>query len=174
MNITLIGMPGSGKSSVGKLLARRLGCAFVDVDPLIVERYGARNLQQVLDELGNDAFLDLEADVCAGLQVENTILAPGGSAVLREKGIRHLKELGPVVYLRVPCDVLVSHLGNLATRGVTLAPGQTIADLLEYRRPFYEKYADVTVDGGCPDIGETVERIWAALGLPDRSLTEGQ
>ncbi len=164
MTITLIGMPGSGKSSVGRLLAQRLGYAFVDVDPHIEARYGAQNLQQVLDALGSDAFLDLEADVCASLSCDNTVLAPGGSAVLREKGIFHLKELGPVVYLRVPCDVLVSHLGNLATRGVTLAPGQTIADLLEYRRPFYEKYADVTVDGGCPDIRETVERVIEALG----------
>jgi len=163
MTITLIGMPGSGKSSVGRLLAQRLGYAFVDVDPLIVERYGAQNLQQVLDDLGTEAFLDLEADVCASLACDNTVLAPGGSAVLREKGAEHLRALGPVVYLRVPCDVLVSHLGNLATRGVTLAPGQTIADLLEYRRPFYEKYADVTVDGGCPDIRETVERVRTAL-----------
>lgn len=167
MNITLIGMPGSGKSTVGRLLARRLGYTFVDVDPLIVEHYGAKNLQQVLDELGNDAFLDLEAQVCAGLHVENTVLAPGGSAVLREEGIRHLKDLGPVVYLQVPCDVLVSHLGNLATRGVTLAPGQTIADLLEYRRPFYEKYADVTVEGGCPDVEDTVDRVMEVLGLLD-------
>ncbi len=164
MNITLIGMPGSGKSSVGRLLAKRLGYSFVDVDPLIVARYGARNLQQVLDELGTDAFLDLEAEVCASLQCENTVLAPGGSAVLREKGAMALKALGPVVYIRVPCDVLMRHLGNLATRGVTLAPGQTIADLMEYRRPYYEKYADLTVDGGLPRLEDTVTRVWKALG----------
>lgn len=164
MNITLIGMPGSGKSTVGKLLARRLGWAFVDVDPLI-EAHEGQPLQVILDRLGTDAFLDLEADVCASLQCHDTVLAPGGSAVLREKGAEHLKSLGPVVYLDVPCEILLSHLGNLATRGVTLAPGQTIAGLLEYRRPFYEKYADVTVEGGCPNVEDTVDRVMAALGL---------
>ena len=103
MNITLIGMPGSGKSSVGRLLAQRLGYAFLDVDPLIVERHAAATLQEVLDRLGGDGFLDAEADVISSLSCENTVLSPGGSAVLREKGALRLKELGPVVYLELPC-----------------------------------------------------------------------
>lgn len=162
-NVTLIGMPGSGKSTVGKLLAKKLGFAFLDVDPLIVEAYGADNLQQVLDELGTEKFLDLEADVIAGLECENTVLAPGGSAVLREKGAMHLKSLGPVLYLRLPCPVLEKRLGNLATRGVTLAPGQTLQDLYDYRMPFYEKYADLTVDTGDCSLADAAALTMAAL-----------
>jgi shikimate kinase len=162
MNVTLIGMPGSGKSSVGRLLAKRLGYAFLDVDPLIEKREGAK-LQAVLDKLGTERFLDVEAEVIAALQCDNTVIAPGGSAVLRELGAEHLKELGPVVYLKPPTKVLLKRLGNLATRGVTLAPGQTIQDLYDYRAPFYEKYADLVVDSDQPTMEKTVDLIVAGL-----------
>lgn len=163
MNVTLIGMPGSGKSSVGRALARRLGYAFLDVDPLIVARYGAPDLQSVLDALGNEGFLDAEAEVIAGLRCEDTVIAPGGSAVLREGGIARLKELGPVVYLDPPVEALTRRLRNLATRGVPLAPGQTVADLYAYRAPFYEKYADLRVDSSQPRLEDTVELIIEGL-----------
>lgn len=165
MNITLIGMPGSGKSSVGRLLARRLDCAFLDVDPLIVERHGASTLQEVLDELGNEGFLDAEAEVIASLACENTVLSPGGSAVLREKGALRLKELGPVVYLKLPCEVLEKRLWNLGSRGVPLTPGQTLRDLYAQREPFYEKYADLTVDADRPKAADTAEEIIRVLKL---------
>ncbi len=162
-NVTLIGMPGSGKSTVGALLAKELGFTFVDVDPLIVSAYAAPNLQAVLDQLGTEKFLDAEAEVIAGLRCDRTVLAPGGSAVLREKGALRLKELGPVIYLETPPEKLVGRLGNLATRGVTLAPGQTIADLCAYRRPFYEKYADAVVSSDQPSPRHTLRLVLAAL-----------
>lgn len=163
MNITLIGMPGSGKSTVARLLAKELGYAFLDVDPLIVEKYHAPNLQKVLDDLGNKAFLDAEAEVIAGISCENTVLAPGGSAVLREKGALHLKALGPVIYLKPSVQALAKRLGNLATRGVTLAPGQTLESLCQYRSPFYEKYADITIAGDQPRAQDTVALILSSL-----------
>ena len=165
MNITLIGMPGSGKSSVGRALARRLGYAFLDVDPLIVNAYGAATLQEVLNFLGTEKFLDAEAEVIASLSCENTVLAPGGSAVLREKGALRLKELGPVIYLKLPCAVLEKRLWNLESRGVTLAPGQTLAGLYALREPFYEKYADLTVNADQPKVADTAEQIIRALEL---------
>lgn len=163
MNITLIGMPGSGKSTVGKLLAKRLGYAFLDVDPLIVRAYKAPNLQKILDGLGTEAFLDAEAGVISTIDCDNTVLAPGGSAVLREKGAIHLKALGPVVYLKPSVKALAKRLGNLTTRGVTLKPGQTLQDLYDYRSPFYEKYADITIAGDQSRAEETVELILSAL-----------
>lgn len=165
MNIVLIGMPGSGKSSVGRLLAQRLGYAFLDVDPLIVKAHGKASLQEVLDSLGNDGFLEAEAEVISSLSCENTILSPGGSAVLREKGARHLKEMGRVVYLKLPCDALKKRLRNLDSRGVPLAPGQTLEELYTLRAPFYEKYADLTVDADRPRPQDTVEAVLAALEL---------
>jgi len=162
MNVSLIGMPGSGKSTVGVLLAKRLGYAFVDTDLLIQRREG-QLLQAVLDRLGTEAFLDLEAEVIAELDCDRTVIAPGGSAVLREKGAARLKALGPVVYLKPPVEALEKRLGNLATRGVTLAPGQTVADLYRFRSPFYEKYADFTVNSDQRRMEDTVELILRGL-----------
>ena len=131
MNVTLIGMPGSGKSSVGRILAQRLGCAFLDVDPLIAAAHAASSLQQVLDSLGNEGFLDL----------------------------------GPVVYLKLPCQVLEKRLWNLSSRGVPLAPGQTLQELYALRVPLYEKYADVTVNADRPKAADTARKIIQVLEL---------
>lgn len=162
MNVSLIGMPGAGKSTVGVLLAKRLGYGFLDTDLLLQRQEGAL-LQTVLDRLGAERFLDTEAEVIAALDCRNTVIAPGGSAVLRELGAKRLKELGPVIFLDLPCGVVARRLGNLATRGVTLAPGQTLQELYDYRRPFYQKYADFTVNADQPHIEDTVELVLAAL-----------
>ena len=163
-NVTLIGMPGSGKSTVGVLLAKELGFSFVDTD-LIIQRQEGDLLQNVLDRLGNARFLDTEAEVIAGLDCTNTVIAPGGSAVLRDLGARHLKELGPVIYLKISCEALEKRLGNLATRGVTLEPGQTLQDLYNFREPYYEKYADIIVDADQPAVDHTVKAVLDALRL---------
>lgn len=161
-NIVLVGMPGSGKSTVGVVLAKILGMDFVDVDLVIQQREGAL-LQDILDRVGNDRFLELEADVICSLQCQNAVISPGGSGVLVERGAARLKELGTVVYLEVPCPELEERLFNLASRGVTLAPGQTIADLFAYRKPFYERCADLTVDTQGKTLEETCTAILHAL-----------
>lgn len=161
-NVSLIGMPGSGKSTVGVLLAKELGFSFVDTD-LIIQRQEGGLLQAVLDRLGTERFLDTEAEVIASLDCQRTVIAPGGSVVLRDLGARHLKELGPVLYLSLPCPVLEKRLGNLATRGVTLAPGQTLQDLYDYRAPFYARYADITINADQPTIEDTVALAVKAL-----------
>lgn len=165
MNITLIGMPGSGKSSVGRVLAHRLHMDFLDVDPLIVQRYQAPSLQSVLELLGNDAFLDAEADVISTLNCKNTVIAPGGSAILREAGINHLKQLGTVVYLKLPYSVVEKRLWNLTSRGITLSPGETLYDLYALRTPLYERFADVVVDADQPHVEDTVEKVLEGLKL---------
>ena len=163
MNVSLIGMPGAGKSTVGVLLAKRLGYSFLDTDLLLQRQEGAL-LQTVLDRLGTERFLDVEAEVIAALDCRSTVIAPGGSAVLRELGAGSLKRLGPVILLDLPCRALERRLGNLATRGVTLEPGQTLEDLYEYRRPYYQKYADFTVNADQPTTEHTVEQVLAVLG----------
>lgn len=161
-NVSLIGMPGSGKSTVGILLAKELGFSFVDTDLLIQRQEGAL-LQSVLDRLGTERFLDTEAEVIAALDCQRTVIAPGGSAVLRDLGARRLKELGPVLYLKLPCAALERRLGDLASRGVTLDPGQTLQDLYDYRAPYYEKYADLVIDADQPRLEDTVALALAAL-----------
>ena len=162
-NITLIGMPGSGKSTVGVLLAKTLGYRFLDTDLLIQQREGAL-LQDILDKLGVDGFLDVEEAAIRTLDCEGTVVAPGGSAVCREGAIGHLKALGKVVYLHVPLEELERRVDNITTRGIAMEPGQTLADVYAAREPLYRKYADLTVDVlGQSSLEETVAAVLACL-----------
>lgn len=144
-NIILIGMPGSGKSTVGVLLAKALGYDFLDVDLVIQQREGTL-LQDILDARGMDHFLLVEEAAVCSIRCDRTVIAPGGSAVCRPDGLNHLKSLGSVVYLRVPVDELQKRITNLSTRGIVMRPGQTLADVLAVRAPLYEACADLIVD----------------------------
>lgn len=146
-NITLIGMPGSGKSTVGVLLAKFLGYGFLDVD-LVIQRQEGAPLQDIIDRRGVAAFLDAEEQAVLGLSCDKHVIAPGGSAVCRERAAAHLRQLGPVVYLRVELEELQHRIQNLSTRGIAMEPGQTLADVMAARAPLYNKYADLIID--CP------------------------
>ena len=161
-NIILIGMPGSGKSSVGVVLAKALGYGFVDVDLLIQERTGAL-LQEILDRDGVERFLDLERDVLCSVDCARSVIAPGGSCVCREASIAHMRQLGTVVYLELSLPEVERRIHNLATRGIALSPGQTIADVYAYRAPLYERCAHLTVPAGGQSLSETVEAVKTAL-----------
>ena len=162
-NIILIGMPGSGKSTVGVLLAKSLGYGFVDVDLLIQQREGAL-LQEILDERGVDAFLDAEEKAVLSLDCDRCVIAPGGSAVCREGAAQHLKSLGTVIYLEVPLEELSGRIQNLSTRGIAMEPGQTLADVLASRAPLYDKYADLTVRCGGQTLAQTARQVQQRLG----------
>ena len=161
-NITLIGMPGSGKSTVGVLLAKSLGFQFVDVDLLIQQREGAL-LQELLDTRGVEPFLDAEEAAVRSLACTGAVIAPGGSAVCRAGAIGHLRALGRVVYLHVPLPELERRIHNITTRGIAMAPGETLADLFACRAPLYRRYADLTVDVGDQTLEETVAAVLQAL-----------
>lgn len=162
-NITLIGMPGSGKSTVGVLLAKTLGYRFLDTDLLIQQREGAL-LQDILDKLGVEGFLDVEEAAIRTLDCGDTVVAPGGSAVCREGAIGHLKALGKVVYLHVPLAELERRISNITTRGIAMEPGQTLADVYAAREPLYRRYADLTVDVmEKSSLEETVAAVVACL-----------
>ena len=156
-NVTLIGMPGSGKSTVGVVLAKVLGYHFVDSDLVIQEQTG-KLLHELITEYGDEGFLEIENKVNAGLQVERSVIATGGSAVFGEEAMEHLREISTVVYLKLSYPNLKKRLGDLKKRGVVLKPGQ-----LEYRTPYYEKYAHVVVDEEDMDIRGVVETITSLL-----------
>ena len=161
-NIILIGMPGAGKSTVGVLLAKTMGYAFLDTDLVIQQREGAL-LQSLVDSLGVEAFLDVEADAICSVECRGTVIAPGVSAVCRERAMSHLKALGRIVYLHLPLEELERRLNNISTRGIAMAPGETLADLFAYRAPLYRNYADLTVDVGRQSLEETVALVLRAL-----------
>ncbi len=163
-NITLIGMPGSGKSTVGVLLAKTLGYRFLDADLLIQRREGAL-LQEILEARGVEGFLDVEEAVIRELDCTDTVIAPGGSAVCREGAARRLKELGLVVYLHVPLAELERRIRNITTRGIAMEQGQTLADVYAAREPLYRKYADLTVDvADGSSLEQTVAAVLARMG----------
>ena len=157
-NITLIGMPGSGKTTIGKALAQARGMDFLDSDREIERLHGA-TLAQLIAARGQAGFRALEEEVNAGLRAANTVIAPGGSVVYGPRAMAHLREISRVVYLCLSYDAIAARLGDLTARGVTFAPGQTLRDLYEERCPLYERYAHSAVccDGLSPE--EIVQSI---------------
>ena len=161
MSVILIGMPSCGKSTVGVLLAKQLGYRFIDSDLLIQEREG-KLLHDIIKEKGQSAFLAVEEAVNCGIDATDAVISTGGSAVYGEAAMKHLATLGKIVYIRISFEEMQARLGDYVHRGVVMPEGYTLADLYRERAPLYEKYADVTVDGGA-HISDTLTAILAAL-----------
>lgn len=161
-NIVLIGMPGAGKSTIGVVLAKKLGKRFMDSDLVIQEKYDML-LHEIMEERGLQGFLQVEEEVNASLEVKNHVIATGGSVIYGPKAMGHLKSIGKVVYLKLSYEEINHRLGDLNARGVALKPGQTLEDLYEERVPLYEKYADITVECDGKELRENVEQIASLL-----------
>lgn len=157
-NIVLIGMPASGKSTVGVILAKLLACDFIDTDLLIQRREGMP-LSEIIGRRGIDGFIGVEAAVCRGLRAERTVIATGGSVVYSPEAMAHLRALGRVVLLDVPREALLRRLTDAKGRGVVLRPGQTVGQLYDERMPLYRKYADITVPEGEGTLEDTVAAV---------------
>lgn len=144
-NIVLIGMPGTGKSVVGQVLARHLDYTFVDVDDLIVEASG-KTLPEILRTEGLDAFLQIEERVGASVKTQNTVIATGGSMVLSDAAMLHLKENGLVIWLETPLSKISDRMpDDLIDRGIAAPAGMTIREIYQQRQPLYAQYADLIV-----------------------------
>ena len=152
--MTLIGMAGAGKSTVGRAVAERLGWAYVDTDHLIESTYGAR-LQDVTDALDKERFLDVEARVIQSLRMQRAVLATGGSVVYRPEAMRYLTSLGPVVFLE--------RISRKPDRGLAIAPGQTVEDLFREREALYRQWATCRVAAGDIDVSETANAVFDAI-----------
>lgn len=161
-NITLIGMPGVGKSTLGVVLAKVLGYQFLDSD-LLIQRQEKRRLSQIIRQEGIEGFMEIENRVNASIETENTVIATGGSVVYCEEAMQHLKSIGKVVYLKVSLEALSKRLGNLKGRGVLLKKGQTLKDLYEERVPLYEKYADIVVNEEGKDLEASLQAVLEIL-----------
>lgn len=157
-NITLIGMPASGKSTVGVLLAKRLGYSFVDVDIVIQEKEG-RLLKEIIEAQGLEGFLEVENRINAGLMVHKSVIAPGGSVIYGKEAMEHLKKISLVVYLKLSFKAVEERLGNLKDRGVALKNGMTLRDLYAERTPLYGRYADLVIDETGMDAGKIVDQL---------------
>ncbi len=164
MNITLIGMPGSGKSYVGERLAEKLGYALLEIDKVIEAEYGLP-LQAIVDKMGAHDFLDVEAarivENCKGK--DNLVISPGGSMIYRETAMEYLKANSKIVYLKASTDTLMKRIAGVP-RGVVNPGGLSFEDLHTERSKLYEKWADATVDGNAePDA--VVQEIMRSLPI---------
>ena len=153
-NIILIGMPGSGKTTIGTELSEKIGYGYIDSDSVIVAREGMR-LPQIIEAKGREGFLDIEAKVNSELCADRCVIATGGSVIYRASAMEKLKTLGTIVYLKLSYETIASRLGDLKARGVALKDGFTLKDLYEERTPLYEKYADLAISIQC---GNTIRQ----------------
>ena len=161
MSIILIGMPSCGKSTLGVLLAKKMGLEFIDSDLLIQKKHG-KLLHELIEERGNDAFLALEAEINSGLAATDAVIATGGSAVYSDSAMTHLATLGKIVYIHISYKEMEARLGDYAHRGVIMPAGYTLRDLYDERAALYERYADVTVSGE-GGLSAAIERIASVL-----------
>ena len=157
-NIVLIGMPGVGKSTIGVVLAKMLGYDFIDAD-LVIQEKEKKLLREIIAEVGAEGFIEVENRVNSSIEAEHAIIATGGSVVYGAEAMAHLKEIGTVLYLKLPYEELQKRLRDIKGRGVVLKDGQTLKDLYEERVPLYEKYADLTVDEERCSIEQTIDKI---------------
>lgn len=166
-NIVLIGMPGTGKSAVGKALAERLQYRFIDVDDLIVETAG-KTLPDILRQEGLEAFLEVEERVGRSIELENTVIATGGSMVLSEAAMEHLRENGIVIWLETPLSQIAERMpADLTDRGIAAPSGTSLRQIYDQRQPLYAQHADLVVAScsGEEDTAHLVEEIMRTVGM---------
>ena len=156
-NLILIGMPASGKSTVGVILAKVIGYDFIDTD-ILIQKAEKKRLSAIIAEKGVEGFLEVENRVNAAVEADHCVIATGGSAVYGEEAMRHFKQIGHIMYLKVSYDTISKRLKSIKKRGVALKEGQSLRDLYDERVPLYEKYADTVVEG-TGDVEDVVVRI---------------
>ena len=161
-NLIFIGMPAVGKSTVGIVVAKRLGMRFIDTDLLIQEREG-KLLREIIAEKGEDGFLEIENEVNASVNARNSVISPGGSVIYCKEAMKHYKKIGTIVYLKASYQTIKRRIRNPKKRGVVLKEGQSLRDLYYERVPYFEKYADITVcEDGCR-IEDTIKNVLNAV-----------
>ncbi len=157
-NIILIGMPAAGKSTIGIILAKKLGYDFIDTDLLIQKTENAL-LREIIAKKGIEAFLEIENRVNLGVDVQKTVIAPGGSVIYCKEAMEHFKKLGIIIYLKVPFEIIKKRIPDPEKRGVVLAPGQSLFEMYVEREELFEKYADMVLCQSSVNIEDCIEEI---------------
>lgn len=162
-NIIFIGMPASGKSTVGVVVAKRLGYEFIDTD-LLIQKQEKKLLKDIIAEVGNEGFLEIENQVNRDINPEYAVISPGGSVVYCQEAMEHFKEIGTIIYLKVSFETINRRISNAKNRGVVLKAGQTLRDLYDERTTLFEKYADYVVSEEGLELEETIDEVLEILG----------
>lgn len=166
-NLTLIGMPGAGKSTVGIILAKILACGFIDTDVLI-QINQQQSLQQIIDAKGHRHLRAVEETELLKLNIERHVIATGGSAVYSETAMAHLQAISTVVFLEVGFAEIKRRIHNFETRGIAKSAHQTFRELYAERQGLYQKYAEKTIHCDRLDQEEAALEIAAVCTPPAR------
>lgn len=157
-NIVLVGMPAAGKSTVGVVLAKRLGYEFIDTD-LLIQKQEKKLLKDIISEVGNEKFLEIENQVNSSLDVERAIVSPGGSVVYCKEAMQHYKNIGTIIYLKVSFEEIQKRVKDFEKRGVVVGKGQSFRDAYEERQILFETYADYTIEEDGLTLDETIDKV---------------
>ena len=157
-NLTLIGMPGAGKSTVGIILAKNLSFGFIDTDVLI-QINQQKSLQQILDESDHLNLRGIEEREIMKLNIRSHVIATGGSAAYSTNAMSHLLNISKVIFLEVSFEEIERRIHNFKTRGIAKTEDQTFRDLYDERQSLYKKYADIIIDCNRSDQEEIAMRI---------------
>lgn len=158
-NITLIGMPGAGKSTTGIILAKNLSLSFLDTD-ILIQINRQKPLQQILNERGHLYLREIEEDEIMKINIDGSVISTGGSAAYSDRAMNHLRERSVVVFLDVSLDALKRRITNFETRGIAKSADQSFEDLFDERQQLYRRYADIRIDAE----SGTQDEIAAAIG----------
>jgi shikimate kinase len=157
-NITLIGMPGAGKSTIGIILAKYLSYGFIDTD-ILIQINRQKSLQEIMDESDYIHLRAIEEIEIKKVNIENHVIATGGSAVYSDKAMSHLQDISTIVFLHAAFETIQNRIHNFGTRGITKPKTQSFQDLFDERQTLYHKYAELTIDCGNLDQEEIAEII---------------
>ena len=164
-NLILIGMPGAGKSVVGKRLAHFLSLPFLDTDQLMEERWRC-SLQEIIDSEGLEAFRIREEETILSLNVVRHVISTGGSVVYYPRAMTHLQDLGWILWLDLPLEEMKRRVvKGMENRGLVRTPDQSVADLYGERKPLYERYAQIRVETLDKTDQQVVQEILECLHL---------
>lgn len=161
-NLVLVGMPGSGKSTVGVILAKQASLSFIDTD-LLIQTAANKPLQNIVDNDGYLALRELEESVLLSITVKNHVISTGGSAVYSDMAMQHLRSEGVVIFLNVNLDTLRARIKNFDTRGIARKENQSFEDLFDERFALYSRYADISIDCNALSIEDVCEAILQAI-----------
>ena len=156
-SISLIGMAGVGKSTVGRELANILNFRLIDSDVLIEEQQG-KSLQKILDDEGYIRLREIENSVLKNLHFKEIILSTGGSAVYSDEAMKHIQQNSKVIFLDVSFSEILKRVPSFHDRGFAKAPSQSIEDAFEERQELYNKYSHHIVSNS-KDLHSCVSKI---------------
>lgn len=169
--VILIGMPGAGKSAIGRILASEIGYAFLDTDYLLESVY-ARRLQDIADALSCEEFRDAESEMIRAIQASSCVIATGGSAVYRPEAIAHLRKLGPLVHLKASLEAIRERVALNPERGISFGECQKLEDLYAERMGLYKSCCNLEVDTSSQSAEECASEIIAKLGIVAKTGVE--